>query len=209
MFLHRDPTQYFYAMVAIFLVLPVHEWAHAYTAYLLGDHTARFQGRMTLDPTKHLTLMGSICAIFFGFGWAKPVPINPYNFTQIKDRKLGFAICALAGPMANFLMGLIFTIIYKLLILINAPYLFIRFAVFLVQINISLMVFNFLPVPPLDGSRIWSMFLKDETYNKLLMNEQKITLVIFLFLFTGLLNIPLSFLTRIVIKFLDLLTWFI
>ena len=71
------------------------------------------------------------------------------------------------------------------------------------------MVFNFLPVPPLDGSRIWSMFLKDETYNKLLMNEQTITLVIFFLLFTGLLDIPLSFLTRLVIKKLDLLTWFI
>ncbi len=199
----------FTAMLATFLVLPVHEWAHAYMAYLLGDHTAKWEGRLSLNPMRHLTLWGSICLICLGFGWAKPVPINPYNLTKIKDKKVGFAICAMAGPLANFVMGWFFTVLFKLLRIFNAPIFFANLSQYLVLINIHLMVFNLLPIPPLDGSRFWSIFLKDETYNKLLINEQKITILIFVLLFTGLLSIPLNFFSKLIVSFLNLITWFV
>lgn len=206
---HRDPTEVFTSILAIFLVFPIHEWAHAYVAYLLGDYTAKYEGRMSINPMRHLTLWGSLSLILFGFGWAKPVPINPYNLVKIRDKKVGFTLCALAGPAANFLMAIICMIIYKLLLFHNGTIFLTLMFKYLIEINVSLMVFNLLPIPPLDGSRIWSVFLKDETYNKLLMNEQKIVIIVLILLFFGILEVPLKFLAGIVFNLIDLVTWFI
>ena len=205
----NDPVEYFATILAVFLVLPIHEWAHAYTAYLLGDKTAKWEGRMSINPMRHLTLIGSISLFLCGFGWAKPVPINPYNLKKIQDPKVGFAICAMAGPIANFIMAILLTIVYKIIYLYFGYNFFYMVVYYLAIINVSLMVINLLPIPPLDGSRIWSLFLKDETYNKLLINEQKIILVVFVLIITGVLNVPLNFLTSLVFKFVDMLTWFI
>ena len=201
--------QYFVSMLAVVLVLPIHEWAHAYAAYLLGDHTAKWEGRLSINPAHHLSLWGSLCLILFGFGWAKPVPINPYNFTKIENKKLGFAICAFAGPFANFLMGILYTIIYKFILVFHGSVLFYNMFRYLAVINIYLMVFNLLPVPPLDGSRFWSVFLSDETYNKLMLNEAKITIIVFVLLFFRILDIPLEILSNIILGFIDLITKFI
>lgn len=205
----NDPIEYFATILAVFLVLPIHEWAHAYTAYLLGDKTAKWEGRMSINPMRHLTLTGSICLFFFGFGWAKPVPINPYNLKKIQDPKVGFAICAMAGPIANFIMALLLTVIDKVIYIYFGDNFLYMVIYYLVIINISLMVFNLLPVPPLDGSRIWSLFLSDETYNKLLINERKITFIIFILIATHALDIPLRFLASLVFRFINMLTWFI
>ena len=99
------------ALVAFF-ILPVHEFAHAWAANKLGDSTARWQGRMTLNPMAHLDPIGTVLLVLTGFGWAKPVPINPYNF---KNRKYGMALSALAGPASNIVVALLLTILYKIL----------------------------------------------------------------------------------------------
>lgn len=209
MFRPINPMEYFSTILAVFLVLPIHEWAHAYTAYLLGDHTAKWEGRLSINPFRHLTLWGSLCLFLFRFGWAKPVPINPYNLHKAKNPKVGFAICAIAGPMANFFMALLIMILYKILLHYGCWNFFLLLASNLVMININLMVFNFLPIPPLDGSRIWSIFLSDEVYNKLLINEPKIILVVYILLLSGLLTIPLEFLSSIVLWLINILTCFI
>lgn len=99
-------------LLIIFLILPFHEWAHAFVAYLLGDKEAKSRGRLTLNPISHIDMVGALAMIFVGFGWAKPVPINPNNF---KKPKLGMALCALAGPVANLLAAYVGLIIYYIL----------------------------------------------------------------------------------------------
>lgn len=209
MFINRDPILYFSSILAVFLFLPIHEWAHAYAAYLLGDHTAKWDGRMTLNPMRHLSLWGTICLLCFGFGWAKPVPINPYNLTKAKDPKTGFAICSLAGPASNFFMAVILNIILKILYHTNISPYFLSVLLWSIRINVYLMVFNLLPIPPLDGSRIWGLFLKEGTYHKLLLNEHKIIFIVYILLFTGILSLPLKLLSDLVLWIINLITWFI
>jgi len=143
----------------------IHEVSHGYAAYLMGDPTAKNAGRLTLNPLAHLDFMGSLIvpllAYFsagFMFGWAKPVPYNPYN---LKNQKYGDAIVAVAGPASNLLVALIF----GLLIRFTFPYLgyvsidFIKIVSLIVQINLILAIFNLIPIPPLDGSKILFTFL--------------------------------------------------
>ena len=99
-------------LLVLFIAFPVHEFAHAYAADKLGDHTARNYGRLTLNPKAHIDIMGAICMILIGFGWAKPVPVNPMNF---KNPKVGMAITSFAGPLSNLIMAYIAMIIYKIL----------------------------------------------------------------------------------------------
>ena len=96
----------------IFLAISVHECAHGYTAYLLGDRTAKMYGRLSLNPMRHFDLWGVLCMLFFGFGWAQPVPVNPQYF---KNPKRGMSLVGLAGPMSNFLMALVFSVLFGLL----------------------------------------------------------------------------------------------
>lgn len=157
----------FLILILIFSIV-IHEIAHGAMANYLGDPTAKYAGRLTLNPLKHLDLIGSIILpiflilmnkIFGGgiiFGWAKPVPVNPYNF---RDRKYGSAKVALAGPVANFIIALIFGFSLKFFPEILASFNLNLIFSYIVFINIFLAVFNLLPIPPLDGSHILFSFL--------------------------------------------------
>ena len=190
----------------VLLALSCHECAHGYAAYKMGDPTARNFGRLTLNPAKHLDLYGTLCMLLFGFGWAKPVPVNARNFD--KPRK-GMAITAIAGPISNLILSFIGLALYNALYVtvilnVNKIYASTDFVVTLIQVvlqflylfhylNLSLAIFNLIPVPPLDGSRIAFIFLPDRLYFKIMRYEQIIQIIVMVALFSGLLDTPLSF----------------
>ena len=147
---------------ALFLALSVHEFSHGYAAYKMGDPTAKHYGRLSLNPMAHFDLIGSLCLLIFHFGWAKPVPINPDNF---RDRKKGIIIVSLAGPFSNFVVALISTVVYGFYVKFTYHmgmewiYLVGKMIEYCVVLNIGLMIFNLIPIPPLDGSKVMMEFL--------------------------------------------------
>ncbi|MEG1049371.1 MAG: site-2 protease family protein [Oscillospiraceae bacterium] len=199
--------------IVLLTTIPVHEAAHAYVADRLGDPTARYQGRLTLNPMAHFDLIGSMAMIFTGIGWAKPVPINPRNFDEPKK---GMAISAAAGPISNLLLATASLAIAKILsylaygVGVN-PLLSTLFTIFMTMchINISLAIFNLIPIPPFDGSRIFNYFLSDKFYFKIMEYERYIFIGLFFILFTGILDFPISFISSIIFNILDKLTFFV
>lgn len=181
-------------LFVVFCTLPVHEYAHALVADKLGDKTARLSGRLTLNPMAHIDILGAIMILFVGFGYAKPVPVNPRNF---KNPKKGMALTALAGPFSNILMAVVFMFLSNVLSLfgsslfVQAFYVFFSFAA---SINIGLAVFNLIPIPPLDGSRVLELLIPDKYYYKFAQYERYIVIVIFGLIVFGVLDAPLAFL---------------
>jgi len=178
----------------ILFALTVHEVSHGLVANALGDPTAKNLGRLTLNPIKHLDPIGFLCMIFLRFGWAKPVPINTRNF---KNPRRDMALTGLAGPMSNFLLGIVFTLLLKVFVsiyynieitasneaLIKMIYTFLYYSVFL---NIALSIFNLLPFPPFDGSRIFYVFLPAKWYFGIMKYERYIGLgILGLFILLG------------------------
>lgn len=185
---------------------PVHEFAHAWTADKLGDHTARYQGRLTLDPRAHIDLWGAIVMVLVGFGWAKPVPVNPNNF---KNPKVGMAITSFAGPLSNLIMAYFAMIIYKLLYYTIGGTALATVFLYVVVLNVGLAVFNLIPIPPLDGSRIATLFMNQKTYFQIMQYERYIFLALIVIVYSGLLDAPLDFCRMGVINVMDFLTGFI
>lgn len=147
-----DPIIIALRIPSLLIAITVHEYAHARMAYHFGDATAKRQGRMNLNPINHLDPIGTIMILLVGFGWAKPVPINPYNFRHYRR---GLRWVSFAGPLSNFIFG--FFSLLLITVLLNAGLaggLFLQFLVVLMQLNILLAIFNLIPVPPLDGSKI-------------------------------------------------------
>ena len=163
------------------IALSVHEASHAYAAYKLGDNTAKDLGRLTINPLKHLDPFGVICMMLFHFGWARPVPINPRNF---KNPRVGFALSALAGPLSNIILA-IFSALFFLVGLQFIPttedaflYAVIENSLLFLQtftlLNLGLGVFNLIPLPPFDGSRIINLILPPRAYFKIMQYERYI-----------------------------------
>lgn len=164
--------------LCVFLSLTVHEFCHGYMAYLRGDNTAQRTGRLSLNPIHHIDPIGALCLFLFGFGWAKPVMVNPINFKR-KTIKLDMVLTSLAGPLANFILAFISVFFMTLIAVLGGGYITNKWIYLVYQIlqtltfmNMGLGLFNLIPIPPLDGSKILSAVLPTRIYFKLMEYER-------------------------------------
>ncbi len=180
-----NPLMFVIVAAAILLALSLHEYFHAWTAYFLGDPTAKEQGRLTINPLAHLDPLGTILLFIVGIGWGKPVPFNPYN---LRNQKYGPALVALAGPASNFMMALIVGLLLRFIVISN-PALFFFFS-FFVWINLILGVFNLMPIPPLDGHHILFAILPLSEQTKIFLSQNGLLLLLGVIFFMIYIGIP-------------------
>ncbi len=188
-------------LVIIFLILPFHEWAHAQTAYLLGDKGIKQRGRLSLNPLSHIDPIGALMMILVGFGWAKPVPVDSRYF---KNPRVGMAITALMGPVANLVAAVAGMLVFQIIWAVSPNFLIqnqfgvyvLTFLVFYITVNVNLAVFNLLPIPPLDGSKIMFTFLPDKAVEFFYRYQMIFFAALFVLLWTGPLSYVLGFLSR-------------
>jgi len=187
----RILINYIFIAVVFLVSISFHEFSHAFIAYKLGDPTAKNQGRLTLNPIKHVDVFGALMVLIAGIGWAKPVPINPMYF---KDRKKGTMLVSLAGPLSNILLAFLFAFpfvyissIYNLSTVTNwnLKIIILLLSNEFIRLNLTLAIFNLIPVPPLDGSKILGTILPSRQYYKMIEYENYLVIglmmVIFLF----------------------------
>ncbi|MDE5670688.1 MAG: site-2 protease family protein [Eubacterium sp.] len=190
----------FSRIFVVFFCLPIHELAHGWAAYKMGDSTAKNLGRLTFNPFAHLDLFGTIMLFLFGIGYANPVPVNTRNF---RNPKKGMIVTALAGPGSNLLMAFAFICLYYIVLLLPQSLVvsFIAyFFDFAATVNVSLAVFNLLPIPPLDGSKVIGFLIPSKAYFKILQYERYIMIALLLLLFTGVLNTPIALISDLMRK---------
>ena len=183
-----------FTLPAVLVAITFHEYAHAFVADKLGDETPRMQGRLTLNPLAHLDPAGFILLLFAGFGWGKPVEVNPRNYTRKISMEKGEAIVSLAGPLMNFVLAIIFTLIYCVIykfastsfLVSTIGGIIMLLISSTISINIGLGIFNLIPLPPLDGSKIIMPFLPYKAKEFFVNNEQIFYIVFVLLWITGL-----------------------
>ena len=178
------PQEYILIACVALIAITLHELAHGYTAYKLGDNTAKEQGRLTLNPIKHIDIFGLIALIVIHIGWAKPVPINPMNF---KSRKSGTILVSIAGPLTNLLLAVIFAVMLKVTYGLNIYLSF--FFQYGVILNIGLAVFNLLPLPPLDGSKILASLLPLKLERLFYQYQRYLSFIVLILYITGIIRI--------------------
>lgn len=196
----------------IFMVIPLHEFAHAWSADKMGDHTPRYQNRLNLNPFNHVDPIGSVMIFLCGFGWGRPVQVNPNNF---KSPRKGMALSAAAGPIANLIAALVGMIVYKVMFYLavlkysqTLSWITILFEYFVV-INIGLAIFNLIPIPPLDGSKIISYFTSYKFDRKVQQYSFYIMIGFVLLVFSGLLDKPLGYMNNAFFWLMDKLTFWV
>ncbi len=207
-----DVLTYGTRLIILFMCIPVHEFAHAWAATKLGDETPGYQGRLTLNPLAHLDPIGSIGILFVGFGWGKPVQVNPLRF---KWYRKGMALTAAAGPISNLIMALLAMIVYKILnaVSLTSASEALMWGVFIlyyfVLINIGLAVFNLLPIYPLDGQKIISYFAPAKVNAFMEQYQNYISIAFLILIFTDLLDKPLGYLQDFAFTLMDKLTFWV
>ena len=186
------------SVIPALVCITLHELAHGFVAWKLGDDTAKEKGRLTLNPIKHIDIMGLIMMVVFHFGWAKPVPVNMAKF---KNPKLGMAICAAAGPLCNIVLCAVLLLIYGFIFL-PLNQIGSEWAIIVLQtvemtayLSLALAVFNIIPISPLDGSKVLFSFLKPHQYSRLMRIERYGMILLVVLMFTNILDYPLSAVT--------------
>lgn len=181
-------VSFLYTLPALLLSLSIHEYAHAYSAYKLGDNSQKALGRLSLDPFKHIDPIGFLCIALVGFGWGKPVVVDDRNF---KNRAKGVMLVSLAGPLSNLILAIFFTVILKILLMTGVISVVVTNGIgrilldmFLltIQFNVVFAVFNMLPIPPFDGSKVLHYFLPYK-YKNIMYTLEKYSFLIILVLF--------------------------
>lgn len=186
-------------VIAVILAMGIHEMAHGLVSYWFGDPTAKKRGRLTLNPLAHVDWLGLVCLLLFGFGWAKPVPVDPSYY---KNPKTGMIWTAFAGPMANFLLAFFSILSYYVFLKIGLYHSFLLSLLSSLSIlSTGFGIFNLLPIPPLDGSKIVFAFLPDDQYFRVVRGSQLFLLLFLIIISTGVLN---KGLLMLITQFIDI-----
>lgn len=191
-------TSFLLKGIAVVFAIVFHEMAHGYMSYWLGDKTAKSMGRLSINPLQHIDPVGAICLLIFGFGWAKPVPID---YRYYKNGKVGVFLVSLAGPLTNIILAIISV---GAMLYIPVPILQEFFYIFM-MINIGLGAFNLIPIPPLDGSKMVGVLLPKNTYESIMAYEHYGMFILMIMLATGALDPVHSALTQMIFNLIGII----